>query len=60
MEAANPDFSDSDSILDSLLEKADLQGHLTMDDLEEIDIGDENSDDETSSSDIDDEEEMED
>jgi RNA polymerase primary sigma factor len=36
LEAANPDFSDSDSILDSLLEKADLQGHLTMDDLEEI------------------------
>ena len=36
METANPDPSDSDSILDSLLEKADLQGHLTIDDLEEI------------------------
>jgi len=36
LETANPDPSDSDSILDSLLEKADLQGHLTIDDLEEI------------------------
>lgn len=36
MDTANPDPSDSDSILDSLLEKADLQGHLTIDDLEEI------------------------
>ena len=36
MDTANPDLSDSDSILDSLLEKADLQGHLTIDDLEEI------------------------
>lgn len=36
MNAANPDPGASDSILDSLLEKADLQGHLTIDDLQEI------------------------
>ncbi|HUV16099.1 MAG TPA: sigma-70 family RNA polymerase sigma factor [Pelolinea sp.] len=36
MDAANPDFRENGPILDSLLEKADLQGHLTMGDLEEI------------------------
>jgi len=36
MKAAFPDNNDEDTILDLLLERADLQGHLTMDDLEEI------------------------
>jgi len=36
LDAANPDFRENGPILDSLLEKADLQGHLTMGDLEEI------------------------
>ena len=36
MEAANPETANEESILEMLLERADLQGHLTMDDLEEI------------------------
>ncbi len=36
MKAAFPDNNDEDTLLDMLLERADLQGHLTMDDLEEI------------------------
>ena len=36
MKAADPEVNPSDPMLDSLLEKADLQGHLTMGDLEEV------------------------
>jgi RNA polymerase primary sigma factor len=36
MTAAFPDNNDEDTLLDLLLERAELQGHLTMDDLEEI------------------------
>ena len=36
MKAANPEINPNDPLLDSLLEKADLQGHLTMGDLEEV------------------------
>ena len=36
MKAANPENNTNDSLLDLLLEKADLQGHLTMNDLEEV------------------------
>jgi hypothetical protein len=33
MTAAFPDNNDEDTLLDMLLERAELQGHLTMDDL---------------------------
>lgn len=36
MKAANPENNTNDPLLDLLLEKADLQGHLTMGDLEEV------------------------
>ncbi len=36
MKAADPENHRNDPMLDLLLEKADLQGHLTMDDLEEV------------------------
>lgn len=36
MKAVNTENNPNDPLLDSLLEKADLQGHLTMDDLEEV------------------------
>lgn len=36
MNAANPENNMNDPLLDMLLEKADLQGHLTMGDLEEV------------------------
>jgi len=36
LKAANPEINPNDPLLDSLLEKADLQGHLTMGDLEEV------------------------
>lgn len=36
MKAAFPENSEDDTILDMLLEKAEIQGHLTIDDLEEI------------------------
>ena len=36
MNAAYPENNRNNTLLDMLLEKADLQGHLTMDDLEEI------------------------
>jgi len=35
MKAAQPEISETDTILELLLEKADMQGHLTMEDLEE-------------------------
>ncbi|MBP6086929.1 MAG: RNA polymerase subunit sigma, partial [Pelolinea sp.] len=36
MDTSDSDYGGNSSILDSLLEKAELQGHLTMEDLEEI------------------------
>jgi RNA polymerase primary sigma factor len=36
LNAANPENNMNDPLLDMLLEKADLQGHLTMGDLEEV------------------------
>lgn len=36
MNAAKPDSGDKNFLLDTLLERADEKGHLTMDDLEEI------------------------
>lgn len=36
MKAALPENNDNDNLLDMLLERADLKGHLTYDDLEEI------------------------
>jgi RNA polymerase primary sigma factor len=36
LKAADPENNPNDPLLDSLLEKADLQGHLTMGDLEEV------------------------
>jgi len=36
LDTSDSDYSGNSSILDSLLEKAELQGHLTMEDLEEI------------------------
>ena len=36
MKAANSENNPNNPLLNSLLEKADLQGHLTMDDLEEV------------------------
>ena len=36
MKAAYPGNNDEDTVLDMLLERADIKGHLTIDDLEEI------------------------
>jgi RNA polymerase primary sigma factor len=36
LKAAHPEKNTKDTLLESLLEKADLQGHLTMGDLEEV------------------------
>jgi RNA polymerase primary sigma factor len=36
LKAAHPEKPKKEPLLDSLLQKADLQGHLTMDDLEEV------------------------
>jgi RNA polymerase primary sigma factor len=36
LKAANPESNNNDTLLDSLLDKADEQGHLTMEDLEEV------------------------
>jgi RNA polymerase primary sigma factor len=36
LNAAYPENSQNETLLDMLLERAELQGHLTMDDLEEV------------------------